>query len=106
MLTGYLSEWAALEDKCKNEAFNSQDTSPLSWDRTYEELARWFGAKKGVVGPSEDESKYTIVKGRSGKETPMGYALDLFFLSSQDSVPRILPRHDTPFERYLVEEAD
>jgi hypothetical protein len=75
MLTGYLSEWAALEDKCKNEAFNSQDTSPLSWDRMYEELARWFGVEKGVVGPEEDESKYTSIKGRSGKQTPMGYAL-------------------------------
>jgi len=73
MLTGYLSEWAALEDKCKNEAFNSQDTSPLSWDRLYEELARWFGVQKGVVGPEEDESNYTAVKGRSGKQTPMAY---------------------------------
>lgn len=40
MLTGYLSEWAVLEDKYKNEAFNSQGTRPLSWDRFYEELAR------------------------------------------------------------------
>lgn len=73
MLTGYLSEWVALENKCKNEAFNSQDTSPLSWDRLYEELARWFGLQKGIVGPEEDESKYTTVTGRSGKQTPMGY---------------------------------
>jgi hypothetical protein len=72
MLTGYLSEWAVLEDKCKNEAFNSQDTSPLSWDRFYEELARWFDVTKGIVGPEEDESKYTAIKGRSGKQTPMG----------------------------------
>jgi nucleoside-diphosphate-sugar epimerase len=78
MLTGYLSEWVAVEDKCKDEAFNSQDTSPLSWDRVYEELARWFGAEKGVVVPEEDESRYTATKGRSGKETPMGYALHLF----------------------------
>ena len=73
MLTGYLSEWVVLEDKCKNEAFNSADTSPLSFDRLYEELARWFGVAKGVVGPEEDESKYMAIKGRSGKETPMGY---------------------------------
>jgi nucleoside-diphosphate-sugar epimerase len=72
MLTGYLSEWAALEEKCKNEAFNTGDTSPVSWDRVYEELARWFGVKKGVVGPEEDESKYTVIRGRSGKDTPMG----------------------------------
>lgn len=72
MLTGYLSEWVVLEDKCKNESFNSQDTSPLSWDRFYEELARWFGVEKGVVGPDEDESKYMTISGRSGKDTPMG----------------------------------
>lgn len=72
MLTGYLSEWAVLEDKCKNEAFNSQDTSPMSWDRLWEELARWFGVEKGVVGPKEDESKYHVVTGKGGKDTPMG----------------------------------
>lgn len=66
VLTGYLSEWAVLE------ALNGQDMSPLSWDRFYEELARWFGVEKGIVGPEEDESKYTAIKGRSGKETPMG----------------------------------
>jgi nucleoside-diphosphate-sugar epimerase len=76
MLTGYLSEWAVLEDKCKNEAFNSQDTSPLSWDRVYEELVRWFGVEKGIVRPEDSESRYTVVKGRSGKQTPMGYVCD------------------------------
>ncbi|EXJ94808.1 hypothetical protein A1O1_03206 [Capronia coronata CBS 617.96] len=73
MLTGYLSEWAVLEDKCKNEAFNSQDTSPLSWDRFYEELARWFDVQKCVHPPEEDLSKYHEIVGRAGKETPMGY---------------------------------
>ncbi|EHY58762.1 hypothetical protein HRR83_007488 [Exophiala dermatitidis] len=73
MLTGYLSEWAVLEDKCKNQAFNSQDTSPLSWDRFYEELARWFGVAKGVQPPDEDLSKYSVIVGKSGKDTPMGY---------------------------------
>lgn len=72
MLTGYLSEWAVLEDKCKNEAFNSQDTGPLSWDRFYEELVRWFGAEKGIQPPEEDLSKFKEVKGKGGKETPMG----------------------------------
>ncbi|KAL2441967.1 hypothetical protein ABEF95_016962 [Exophiala dermatitidis] len=73
MLTGYLSEWAVLEDKCKNQAFNSQDTSPLSWDRFYEELARWFGVAKGVQHPEEDLSKYSVIVGKSGRDTPMGY---------------------------------
>ncbi|KAI1624982.1 hypothetical protein EDD37DRAFT_372491 [Exophiala viscosa] len=72
-LTGYLSEWAVLEDKCKNEAFNSQDTSPISWDRFYEELVRWFGVEKGVHPPEEDLSLFKEFKGKGGKATPMGY---------------------------------
>jgi nucleoside-diphosphate-sugar epimerase len=73
MLTGYLSEWAVLEDKCKNEAFNSQDTSPFTWDRFYEELTRWFGVQKGVHPPEEDLSKYKVVPtGKGGKQAPMG----------------------------------
>lgn len=32
-LTGYMSEWAVLEEQCKNQSFNSQDTSPMTWDR-------------------------------------------------------------------------
>ncbi|EXJ60336.1 hypothetical protein A1O7_04488 [Cladophialophora yegresii CBS 114405] len=73
MLTGYLSEWAVLEDKCKNQAFNSVDTGAISWDRFYEELVRWFGVGKGIHPPEEDLSKFHEIKGRSGKDTPMGY---------------------------------
>lgn len=72
-LTGYLTEWAVLEDKCKDQKFNAQDTAPLSWDRFFEELARWWGVKKGVVGPEDDESKYQEIVGKGGKDTPMGY---------------------------------
>lgn len=72
MLTGFLSEWAVLEDKCQNEAFNSQDTSPLSWDRFFEELARWFGVTEGVRPPEEDPTKFTVVQGKAGKDMPMG----------------------------------
>jgi len=71
-LTGYLSEWAVLEEKCKNQAFNSQDTSPVSWDRLWEELVRWFGVEKGFVRPPEDESGMITVTGKAGKDTPMG----------------------------------
>jgi hypothetical protein len=70
-LTGFLSEWAVLEDKCKNERFNAQDTSPISWDRLYEEIARWYGVD-GVQGPEDDDSKYDESFGRDGKDTPMG----------------------------------
>lgn len=71
-LTGYLSEWAVLEEKCKNEAFNSVDSSPLTFDRFYEELCRWYGVS-GYIAPSEDDSKYQVVVGRDGKDSPIGY---------------------------------
>ena len=29
MLTGYLTEWAALNEHCKNQKFNASDTSPV-----------------------------------------------------------------------------
>jgi nucleoside-diphosphate-sugar epimerase len=45
-LTGYLSEWAVLEDICANQAFNAQDSSPLSFDRFYEELVGGSMLKK------------------------------------------------------------
>ena len=72
-LTGYLSEWAVLEDKCKNEAFNAQDTSPVSFDRFFERLVDWFAVKKGVQPPSDTEDNMAELKGKAGKETPMGY---------------------------------
>lgn len=71
-LTGYLTEWAVLEPKCKDEAFNAQDTSPLTWDRLWEEMARWYGVQKGFVGPPDDEEGMIVVEGKAGKETPMG----------------------------------
>lgn len=72
-LTGYLTEWAVLEDKCKDQRFNSIDTGPFSWDRFYHELARWFGVEKGVVPPTEDDSKYQKIVGPLGKDSPLGY---------------------------------
>ena len=71
-LTGFLTEWAVLEDKCKDQAFNSNDTSPFTMDRFLEELARWYGAK-GVVPPTDDEAKYHTVVWKKGKDTPLGY---------------------------------
>lgn len=72
-MTGYLSEWAVLEDKCEDQRFNAIDGSPFSWDRFYHELTRWFGVDKGVTAPPEDGSKYQEMTGRAGKDTPMGY---------------------------------
>jgi hypothetical protein len=71
-LTGYLSEWAILEDKCENEAFNAQDTSPISWERIFTEYVRWFGVQKGVVPPPDDENGMLELKLNGGKESPMG----------------------------------
>lgn len=73
LLTGYLSEWAVLEDKCANQSFNAQDGGGISWDRFFEELARWFGVEQGVVGPETDLTKYTTKKFAGGKDSPLGY---------------------------------
>lgn len=75
-LTGYFSEWVVLEDKCKNEDFNSTDSSPFTFDRFFEELCRWYGVS-GFKGPEEDDSKYTVIVGRDGKDSPIGYGPSL-----------------------------
>lgn len=80
-LTGYLSEWAVLEEKCRNEAFNSADTSPFTFDRFFEELCRWYSVS-GFIGPEEDDSKYIVTVGLDGKNSPMGYGPSLDFRSS------------------------
>lgn len=72
-LTGFLSEWAVLEDKCKNQAFNAHDGSPLSWDRFFEELTRWYNVEEGVVGPEMDEDSFQATQLKGGKEAPLGY---------------------------------
>lgn len=35
MLTGYLSEWTVLEDKCNNQKFNASDTCPIPNNRLW-----------------------------------------------------------------------
>ena len=73
MLTGYLSEWAVLEKKCENEAFNSVDGSPSPWTRLWPEIGRWFGVPEDKIGrPDFDDSKMMVIEGRQGKDTPMG----------------------------------
>ena len=70
-LTGYLTEWAALEDKCANQKFNASDTSPLPHNRLWPELARWFGAPGSEI-PELDESKITTIEPGDGP-IPLGY---------------------------------
>lgn len=72
-LTGYLCEWAVLEEKCSNQAFNAHDGSPLSWDRFFEELARWFGADRGAKLPELDARKFHVTQMAGGKDAPLGY---------------------------------
>ncbi|KAI6816185.1 hypothetical protein KC340_g15207 [Hortaea werneckii] len=72
-LTGFLSEWAVLEDECKNQAFNAQDGSPLSWDRFFEELASWYEVEKGIEGPELDNTKFKSFQLAGGKDAPLGY---------------------------------
>ncbi|KAI7711298.1 hypothetical protein KC353_g9089 [Hortaea werneckii] len=71
MLTGYLSEWAVLEDKCKDQKFNASDTSPLPMNRLWPELARWYDCKQ-FDGPELDEGKITTID-PGNVPTPLGY---------------------------------
>ncbi|KAF5677814.1 NAD dependent epimerase dehydratase [Fusarium heterosporum] len=72
-LTGYLTEWAVLEDACENQAFNSEDGNMLSWDRYFHELARWFGIDKGVAGPREDVDQLEKLEIKGGRGSALGY---------------------------------
>ena len=72
MLTGYLTEWVVLEDKCANNKFNASDTCPIPHNRLWPELARWYGSP-GINIPELDDSKYTTIEPAKGVETPLGY---------------------------------
>lgn len=72
-LTGFLCEWAVLEEKCANQDFNAGDGCAMSFDRFFEELARWYGVEKGIEGPEPDESKYEELPLAGGKDAPLGY---------------------------------
>ncbi|KAF9874403.1 nad dependent epimerase dehydratase family protein [Colletotrichum karsti] len=80
-MTGYLTEWSVLNADCANQAFNTQDGGPFSWERFFAELARWFGVK-GVVPPPDEEFKLKKIDGRPGKESPLGYGPPLSSKSS------------------------
>lgn len=72
MLTGYLSEWAVLEEHTKNHKFNASDGCPLPINRLWPELARWYGVKE-VGRPELDEAKYTVVDPGPDAKTPLGF---------------------------------
>ena len=70
MLTGYLSEWAVLEEGCKDQKFNASDGSPLPVNRLWPELGRWYGVKE-IGMPELDEGKFTIID-PGNVPTPLG----------------------------------
>ena len=71
-LTGYLSEWAALEDKCANQKFNASDTCPLPNNRLFPELARWYGCPS-APGPELNQANLTTINPPENAPTPLGY---------------------------------
>jgi hypothetical protein len=115
-LTGYLSEWAALEEKCANQKFNASDNCPLPNNRLWPELARWYGCSEHT-GPELDESKLTTVD-PGDVPTPLGYGPPLkprfaFMLAQWAQEPEnhaawkaIMKKHqlsDDPFEGNVEE---
>jgi len=66
-----------LEENYKNQDSNSQDGGGLSWDRLFQDLVRWYGVKKGFIGPDEDEQKYQTHVMKGCKETPLSYGPSL-----------------------------
>jgi hypothetical protein len=74
-LTGYLSEWAVLEESTKDQKFNASDNCPIPANRLWPQLASWFGVKE-VGRPEADESKYTIVD-PGDVPTPLGFVFPL-----------------------------
>lgn len=73
-LTGFICEWAVLNESCKNQAFNAQDGLLVAWNRLFPEITRWFGASAGFRGPELDESKFKETWSfQAGKDTPLGF---------------------------------
>ncbi|KAK1691269.1 hypothetical protein BDP55DRAFT_690224 [Colletotrichum godetiae] len=69
-LTGYLSEWAVLNEHCGNQAFNSSDQGSFSFALFWPELAKWFGISN-VGRPEVDESKMQTIS--MPGEPPIGF---------------------------------
>jgi hypothetical protein len=65
-LTDYLSEWAVLHDRFKNQAYNSIDSNSMTFERFSAELARWYGNENVAVGRPEDLSKFEFTESKGG----------------------------------------
>lgn len=69
IMNAYLEEWAVLNPKAGNEAFNAQDGLPFTWGRLWPYLGKWYGTS--WTPPEDDPAKYKVVESR-WKETPRG----------------------------------
>jgi hypothetical protein len=69
MLNAYMMEWAVLNPRAKNEAFNVQDGLPFTWGRFWPYLASWYGL--AATPPEAECDKYQSFVSRS-VETPRG----------------------------------
>lgn len=74
-MSGYLSEWAVLSPHTANQRFNATDGSPLSWERFFPELARWYNVDAGVRLPKLDSERTFphVTEFTGGDNSPLGY---------------------------------
>ncbi|KAI5366493.1 putative NAD(P)-binding domain superfamily [Septoria linicola] len=74
-MSGYLSEWAVLSPHTANQRFNATDGSPLSWERFFPELVRWYDVKPGVTLPKLDSERSFphVTEFAGGRDSPLGY---------------------------------
>lgn len=59
MLTGYLTEWAALNEHCKDQKFNAADTSPVSC-LSYRKTGLRIAADSSVLTASEQPALVSL----------------------------------------------
>jgi hypothetical protein len=69
-MNAYLEEWAVLDPKAGNQAFNAEDGSYFTWGRFWPLLAKWFGTT--YTTPELDKSKYKSIP-LALKTPPRGY---------------------------------
>ncbi|KAK7223952.1 hypothetical protein V2G26_011955 [Clonostachys chloroleuca] len=71
----YYSQEDLLFEYCKKHPQTgwNVDGATITWDRFFNELARWYGVESGVVNPDHDTSKFKIIEFTGGKDSPLRY---------------------------------
>ncbi|PGG98789.1 hypothetical protein AJ80_09473 [Polytolypa hystricis UAMH7299] len=69
MMNSYLEEWAVLDPKAGNQAFNASDSSQFTFGKFWPVLAEWYGV--GYTLPEAD-TEYTTVE-MPYKKPPRGF---------------------------------